>query len=134
MLPTNCLFATEPPVQDDLIAGGELLQSNRNVTPTWLSRRVAVLAASILHVIQNSEVDAYIRSTTMWRLLRPDATNVWKNPEALKRLRRYRGIIDMGRWAKYVLSKDIECDVDFTEPAERLWEHHADLSKQMKWN
>ena len=57
MLPKNCLFATEPPVQDDLIAGGELLQSNRNVTPTWLRRRVAVLAASILHVIQKSEVD-----------------------------------------------------------------------------
>ncbi|MEE9353518.1 MAG: hypothetical protein V3U94_03765, partial [Candidatus Thorarchaeota archaeon] len=57
MLPKSCLFTTEPPVQDDLIAGGELLQSNRNVTSTWLSRRVAVLAASILHVIQNSEVD-----------------------------------------------------------------------------
>ncbi len=70
-------------------------------------------------------------STTMWRLLRPDATSVWKNLETLKRLRRYRGIIDSERWAKYVLSKDIECDVDFTEPAESLWERHADLSKQM---
>ena len=57
MLPKNCLFATKPPVQDNFIAGGGLLQNNRNVTPTWLSRRVAVLAASILHVLQKSEVD-----------------------------------------------------------------------------
>jgi len=37
----------------------------------------------------------------------------------------------MERWAKYVLSKDIECNVNFTEPTESLWECHADLSKQM---
>ncbi len=65
----------------------------------------------------------------MWRYLRPDATRVWKDPETLKRLRRYRGIIDDKNWAKYLLSKEIPCTLNLDEETEALWKEHSSLSE-----
>jgi len=49
-------------------------------------------------------------SVDMWKLLRPDAARVWNDPETIRRLSRYRDIIDQRRWAKYLLAKDIPCE------------------------
>jgi putative pyruvate formate lyase activating enzyme len=66
----------------------------------------------------------------MWRVLRPDASRVWNNPEALKRLARYRGIIDQERWSKYLLSKTIDCTIDLNSSTDILWTHHQKLSSE----
>ncbi len=68
----------------------------------------------------------------MWRLLRPDASRVWRDPEARRRLARYRGIIDGTRWAKYLLARDIECSIPLDESTARLWEEHAQLSSRFR--
>ena len=66
----------------------------------------------------------------MWRMLRPDATRVWKNPETLRRLSRYRKIIDGVHWAKYLLAKDIACGISLDSTTETLWQEHEVLSTQ----
>jgi putative pyruvate formate lyase activating enzyme len=63
-------------------------------------------------------------------MLRPDAKRVWKNPETLRRLSRYRKIIDGERWAKYLLAKDFPCDIALDDSTEPLWESHDRLSKE----
>jgi len=67
----------------------------------------------------------------MWRVLRPDSSRVWKDPETLKRLSRYRGIIDGERWAKYLLTSDIDCDIKLDASLEDLWEKHSKLSIEL---
>ena len=64
----------------------------------------------------------------MWRVLRPDARSVWNNPEALKRLGRYRGIIDQERWAKYLVAKSIDCSIGLNSSTDILWNYHRELS------
>ncbi|RLI60729.1 MAG: pyruvate formate lyase-activating protein [Candidatus Thorarchaeota archaeon] len=65
----------------------------------------------------------------MWRFLRPDAMAVWRNSEALRRLERYRGIIDQTRWAKYLLAKDVECPIPLDTSTDKLWAAHDELSR-----
>jgi len=67
----------------------------------------------------------------MWRVLRPDSSRVWKDPETLKRLPRYRGIIDDERWAKYLLASDIDCDIKLDASQEDLWEKHSKLDVEL---
>ena len=67
----------------------------------------------------------------MWRVLRPDSYRVWKDTETLKRLPRYRGIIDGERWAKYLLATDIDCDIKLDASLEDLWEIHSELSVEL---
>ncbi|NHJ13771.1 MAG: radical SAM protein [Candidatus Thorarchaeota archaeon] len=64
----------------------------------------------------------------MWRAFRPDAVRVWKDPETLRRLKRYRGIIDQERWAKYLLSKDLPFTGNLDDPTDCLWKSHRNLS------
>ncbi|MFX1369527.1 MAG: radical SAM protein [Promethearchaeota archaeon] len=66
----------------------------------------------------------------MWRTFRPDALRVWNDAETVRRLRRYRGIIDKERWAKYLLAKDVEFSGDMTTNSEELWSLHQDLSEE----
>ncbi len=66
----------------------------------------------------------------MWRFLRSDASAVWQDSEVVRRLNRYRGIIDGTRWAKYLLAKDIACPSALDESTDRLWSVHADLSNE----
>ncbi len=60
----------------------------------------------------------------MWKIYRPDSVRVWKDPESVKRLKRYRGIIDKERWAKYVLAKDIDIHTSLDESLDALWKAH----------
>ncbi|MDF1540509.1 MAG: pyruvate formate lyase-activating protein [Candidatus Thorarchaeota archaeon] len=68
----------------------------------------------------------------MWRAVRPDTSRVWKNPEVLKRLSRYRSIIDGNHLAKYLLAKDIVCDVGLDATSHTLWKKHEQLSTEFK--
>ena len=53
-LPDDCIFSTEPPFQPDLMFSPELVQDPRNISRAWLSRRVQVLASTIVHVLRQS--------------------------------------------------------------------------------
>ena len=66
----------------------------------------------------------------MWRLVRPDAIRVWKDPETLRRLSRYRKIIDQERMAKYLVAKALSCDAPLDVSLEDLWSIHKTLSKE----
>ena len=68
----------------------------------------------------------------MWRFIRPDATRVWNDSETLRRLSRYRAIIDNERVAKYLLAKELECSIELTADLDLLWAEHARLSKEFK--
>jgi hypothetical protein len=50
ILPKNCLFTSEPPVQTNLLADTSLLESERNLTRLWWQTRIAVLEATIAFV------------------------------------------------------------------------------------
>jgi putative pyruvate formate lyase activating enzyme len=65
----------------------------------------------------------------MWKFFRPDSLRVWNNPETVRRLRRYRGIIDKERLAKYLLSRDLVSNTPLGETTENLWTEHSELSR-----
>jgi len=52
ILPEHCIFSPEPPFQPDLMFSPELLEDSRNISSSWLSRRVRVLAATIVYVLR----------------------------------------------------------------------------------
>ncbi|NHJ13770.1 MAG: hypothetical protein EAX95_08835 [Candidatus Thorarchaeota archaeon] len=52
ILGSSSLFIAEPPIQTDLLASVDLIQSRTNLTPILLARRIGVLAQSIQYVIQ----------------------------------------------------------------------------------
>ncbi|UCH04315.1 MAG: hypothetical protein JSW05_12200 [Candidatus Thorarchaeota archaeon] len=54
LLPHNCAFLTEPPVQSDLLLDTRLRESDRNLTKGWILKRVQGLIASIRHVEERS--------------------------------------------------------------------------------
>jgi len=55
---------------------------------------------------------------------------VWKDSETVRRLKRYRSIIDQEKWSKYLLSKDIEFSGDLSGETDDLWSSHAKLSSE----
>jgi len=61
----------------------------------------------------------------MWRLIRPDAKRSWNDPEVVRRLYRYRKIIDQERTAKYLLAKTQVCNISLDSSTEELWSAHA---------
>ena len=56
----------------------------------------------------------------VFRILRPDSVEVWKDQEILKRFPKYRGIIDGTQVARYLLAKTIKCDYDSGDSIENL--------------
>lgn len=52
VLPKDCVFSTEPPLETPLLVSNELVKDPRNITSTWLARRVRVLMASMLRAVQ----------------------------------------------------------------------------------
>lgn len=66
----------------------------------------------------------------MWFLYRPDAANVWKNPEIKERYRRYSGILDGKNHARYLITKRIPVSISLDEPLEKLWEEHDKIAKE----
>ena len=55
VLSDGALFLSNPPVQHDLLASVRLLGSGSNLSGSFHSRRVSVLAASILYALQRYE-------------------------------------------------------------------------------
>ena len=53
-LSRQCIFSTEPSTQPDLTFSPDLLEDQRNISSSWLIRRVHVLAATIVHVLRES--------------------------------------------------------------------------------
>jgi putative pyruvate formate lyase activating enzyme len=64
----------------------------------------------------------------MWKIYRPDSIRVWKDTEVVRRLRRYRSIIDQERYAKYLLAKDIITSLPLDSHTNELWQEHEALS------
>ena len=54
ILSRSCFFSTEPPLQIGVTLSPELAQDPRNLSGSWLARRVHVLAATIAHVLRES--------------------------------------------------------------------------------
>jgi len=73
-------------------------------------------------------IERCISSREMWRIIRPDSLRVWKNPEVVRRLSRYRAIIDKERLAKYLIAKNYPFAGSLTQSTEQLWELHGQIS------
>jgi len=71
-----------------------------------------------------------LSSSDMWRIVRPDSVKVWKDPEVLRRLSRYRAIIDKERIAKYMIAKKFAFEGDLSKSTQQLWELHKESSTQ----
>jgi ornithine carbamoyltransferase len=54
MLSRNCLFSTEYPLQTGVTLSSELAQDPRNISGSWLTKRIHVLASTIVHVLRES--------------------------------------------------------------------------------
>ncbi len=59
--------------------------------------------------------------------MRPDAVRAWRDQETVRRLSRYRDIIDGKRIAKYLLAKDISCETPLDDSTDTLWKVHSQL-------
>ncbi|MFX0073666.1 MAG: radical SAM protein [Candidatus Hermodarchaeota archaeon] len=66
----------------------------------------------------------------VFRILRPNATSVWKNEEILKRFSKYKGIIDNTHIARYLIAKSLECDFNPKDSVENLEAIHQEMSVQ----
>ena len=65
----------------------------------------------------------------MWRIVRPDAVDVWNNELVRSRLSRYRGILSGSRIAKFKIAKLVPISISLDSPEEELWEEHAKASQ-----
>ncbi len=66
----------------------------------------------------------------VFRLLRPDASAVWKDENIIKRFSRYKGIIDGTQIARYLIAKTLECAFDHNENVENLTKLLEEKSKE----
>jgi len=53
-IPDHCVFSTVPPTQSGLMVSRGILESQRNLTPLWLTHRVIALAATIAYMKESS--------------------------------------------------------------------------------
>ena len=66
-----------------------------------------------------------------WRLIRPDAVAVWKNPIVLERLSWYHSVMEDRMPAKFTICKKIEAGDDPSKlDIQNLWDLHDKLSKE----
>ena len=54
LLPDSCVLSTDPSIQSDITISSELLHDSRCINPSWQSRRVQILAATIDHALHES--------------------------------------------------------------------------------
>ncbi|MHA2206733.1 MAG: hypothetical protein ACXABC_12805 [Candidatus Thorarchaeota archaeon] len=54
-IPNRCVFSTLPPAQADLLATEKLLNSDQNITSSWLNRRISVLMASMIELTRKDK-------------------------------------------------------------------------------
>ncbi len=68
----------------------------------------------------------------MWRLTRRDAVTVWSQDPIIKRLTRYRSIIDLKVPSRFLLARKIAVDFNQSDPTSTLWKTHDKARKQFK--
>jgi len=66
----------------------------------------------------------------MWRLLRSDAVAVLDDERAKKSLGRYFDIMQNEKTAKFMIAKKLPAQFDRSDPVERLWQKHADITEK----
>lgn len=59
----------------------------------------------------------------MWKLARPDAVKVWEDPAVVERFRRYQGILDGNRRARYLIAKKLPAPAPGQTVQELLTQH-----------
>jgi putative pyruvate formate lyase activating enzyme len=68
----------------------------------------------------------------MWRNIRSNSVKVWQDSETVRRLQRYRAIIDQERLAKYIIARHIEYEGDLSASTEDLWKDHHNWSVRFR--
>lgn len=68
----------------------------------------------------------------MWRFARNDAVTVWSNPVVMKRLHRYKSIIDLKLPAKYLIARNTPVEFDSGESLSSLWSIHKRIQSIFK--
>ncbi len=69
----------------------------------------------------------------MWILVRPDALNVWGDPEVKRRLSHYYAVMKNYRPAKYLVVKKVDAEEDPANfETKELWRLHRKLSELFK--
>lgn len=68
----------------------------------------------------------------MWRIFRPDALTVLKDPMVRKSLARYFSIMENEKPAKFMIAKRIPADFGSETPLEKLWRLHDELTVNFK--
>jgi putative pyruvate formate lyase activating enzyme len=56
----------------------------------------------------------------VYRIIRPDSSEVWKNEEILTKFSRYRDIIEDKQIARYLIAKSIPCEYNLDDPLQQL--------------
>ena len=68
----------------------------------------------------------------VWRLLRPDAKQVWDDSVVKTLLSRYWDIMNEKRIAKYLIAKRIDAKIELNEDISRLWSVHEKIRKSFR--
>ena len=68
----------------------------------------------------------------LWFLFRPDAANVWKNEEVVRRYPRYKDILDGKKIPRYQIAKKIPIDISLNNSLEILWQEHEKKAEMFK--
>ncbi len=68
----------------------------------------------------------------VWRLLRPDAKQVWDDSVVKTLLKRYWAIFNEKKTAKYLITKRIDAKVELNEELPKLWNAHERIRKSFK--
>lgn len=66
----------------------------------------------------------------MWKVLRPDAVQVWRNDEVKRRLSWYYAVMTDKSPSKYLICKRVGVEYRGDESLEELWELHRAASKE----
>jgi putative pyruvate formate lyase activating enzyme len=68
----------------------------------------------------------------VFRLLRPDASNVWENENIISRFSRYKGIMDGTQIARYLVAKSLECEFNPQDSLDNLEKLLTEKSKDFQ--
>jgi putative pyruvate formate lyase activating enzyme len=68
----------------------------------------------------------------VWRLLRPDAVEVWENEEVRSRLSHYHGVLRGVKAAKYRVVKRVPVELEKGISLEEKWKIHGEKAKEFR--
>ncbi len=66
----------------------------------------------------------------MWRILRPDATEVLNDKMARKSLARYLAVVQDEKIAKFMIAKKLPAEFSENDSIEELWQKHVKLTQE----